>query len=243
MVKIMAKQTKELKPRIKRGQTELIIPHKDNYVTFIYPGEGPNTYRNVFERILERNLRPATGKETASLVYSVYCDKDFSNEPEAEEIRNIMRNRWLWTANRNFFTDKGVYVIPDPEAKGLSEKLDINELEKMLKNAKEVSGVKFSEDGKVRFAPKDTYKLENNTSEQLAENEFIIANYGKEGAEQLSEVSNKFPSKPYVYGLYIEEGNNSELRVSALGDYNGNRLYVSGGFDDSRLGHSFGVLK
>ena len=79
-----------------------------------------------------------------------------------------MRNRWLWVFNRNLWTDKGVYVVRDLEAKGLSETLSENELEKMPK------------EGKVRFVPKDSYKLEYNSPEELSKNGFVIASYGKQ---------------------------------------------------------------
>ena len=227
----------ESKAKIKRGITELIIPHENTVVTFAYPSFGTNTYRDVGKQILENNLQIPTSEQIASLLHASYCS-ELKDEPEFQNIRKIMSDRWLWVFNRNLWTDKGVYVIPDLEAKGLSETLNENELEALLKNGKEINGVRFSKDKKVRFAPKDSYK------DELAENGFVVASYGKEGAEQLAEISTKFLSGFRVYGLNLQKGDTSQLRCSALGGYGGYGLEVVGDdFDDYRRGCSFGVFK
>ncbi len=237
-------EIRKLKPLIVRGQTEIKVPYNDNYVSFVYPLIGSNTYLEVRKQILENKLKVPTTEQTASLLYSAYCIPEVYDEPEFESIREFIRNKWLWVFNRNLWTDKGVYVVQDLEVKGRTKKLEVSDLEKFLKNSEELNGVRFSEDGKVRFAPKETYKLEYNAKDELAENGFVIASYGKTGAEQLAKISEKFSNKPYVYGLNIQEGQNPELRVSALGVNGSNWLYLCGdNFGVDGVGRSFGVLK
>lgn len=237
-------ETQTVQPRIIRGElTKLVVPYRDKEITFAYPSFGPGIYNNVGKQILENNLQIPTADQTVALLNAAYFG-ELKDTPKFKEIRDLVGKSWLWIANRNLWTDKGVYVIPDPEAKGLSEKLDINKLEEMLKNAEEVNGVRFSKNGEVRFAPKETYKLECNTSDELAENGFVIASYGKQGAEKLAEISTEFLNKPYIHGLNIHEGNAPDLRCSALIGYCSGRIIFDGSsFDDSLLSHVFGVLK
>jgi hypothetical protein len=207
-------------PRINRGRFELMIPHEGGEIAVAHPFYKPNTYRNVGAEILGNNQRIPTGDEAASFIYSAYCSK-LKDEPEFEEARSIMKNNWFWVFNRVLWTPKGVYVIQDPEAVGRSQDLDESELEKYLSDSKEIKGVSFSKDNKVRFAKRGTYELGTNNYSDLAKNGFVIASHGLEGAEKLSEVSKQFHSKPYIYGLDTKV---PEQRVSALGG--------DGGFDD-----------
>ena len=223
---------------------ELYIPHEDKEITFAYPSFGPDTYQSVGKQILEHNLEIPTAEQTASLLYSAYFS-DEKNEPEFENIRDVMRNRWLWIFNRKLWTDKGVYTKFDPEAKGINEQLDIKNLEKKLRNGKEIKGieVRFSEDNCIRFAPKGSYKLGDHTPESLAKDGNVISEYGEEGAEKLGEIAAQFKYSLYLYGLNIIEPGNHGLRVSALGDGDVGLPVVGYGFDDSWGGHSFGVLR
>src|SRR3989344_6130092 len=229
--------------RVERGQTNLIVPYNSGELVYVHPRVGPNIYRAVGSEILKQGLLVPTGDYTAPLVHSAYCDDEVKNEPEFESVRETMKNGWLWVFNRNLWTDKGVYVFQDLEAKGLSEPLNLNELEKSLKGGREFNGIRFSEDGRVRFAPKELYVLGEHTPDSLSKDGFIIASFGKDGAEQIAEVSSKFKYNSMTYGLDIEEEQNPEQRISALGGvidserlrFNGDDL--GGGFG----GNAFGV--
>jgi hypothetical protein len=246
----MTNQT-QLQPRIERIEkiwtpdAKLYIPHEDNEVVFAYPSFGPNTYLNNGEQILDHNLAIATGDQIASLLHAAYYS-DFHDEPEFEDIRNIMKDRWISVFNRNLWTNKGVYIVQDTEAKCRTEELELSNLEKRLSRGTELSnGLRVSEDGTVRFAPKGSYELGYNSREGLTDNGFVIASYGEAGAKKLAEISltNHFENKPYVYGLDLKDGQNPVQRVSALGDYGGYRLYIDGNdFNDGRESHAFGVL-
>ena len=232
-------------PRVERlkevwtPDAKLHIPHNDGEVVFAYPSFGPDTYQGVGRQILGHNLALANGGQTASLLYSTYCS-DVKDEPEFKGIKDIVREKWVPVYMNVAWTDKGVFTQYDPEAKGLTEKLDINDLEKSLEGGTEYSqGIRFSDDGTVGFAPKDSYQLRYNTPEQLAQNGVVIAISGFEGAEKLAEISKEFPNKPCVHGSVLKEREYSRERVSALRALNvyGNSL---GG---EIYGNAFGVLE
>lgn len=230
-------------PRIVRGRTELWVPYGDSEIAFVSPKVGPNTYRNVGKEILENGQKVPTGDYTASLIHSAYCDSSVTNEPEFKDVKSTMGNNWLWVFNRNLWTSNGVYSIKDEKAIGRSEPLAVKDLEKMLKGGKEIRGIRFSKDEKVGFAPKGSYKFEENAPQEFSENGFIIAVHGIEGAKKLGEVSSKFRSKPYVYGIEVKDGQTKQT-VSAVGEY-GDWLGFSGSYwvDGYCDGYGFGVSR
>ena len=244
---------KTIRPRVERIErvwtpdSKLHILHRGKEAVFAYPSIGPDTYTAVGKKILEQGMKVPTGDYMASLLHSAYCNVSAASEPEFQNVRNIMKDNFLWVFNKDLWASEGVYTVPDLRAIGRSRPLSQNELEKMLKGGKEIKGIRFSKDKKVRFAPKETYKLGDHTSESLSKDGFVIANYDFEGAEKLGEVSTKFKHNPRTYGVNVEEGQSPELRVSALYDgrgINGSRLDVDGfNFGDYWDGHAFGVLK
>lgn len=241
----------------------MVVPHENREIGFDARIQGPSHYRSVGRELLARNLKVPIGDYTAHLLHASYCNPKTKNEPEFEEIRNsIMKHRWLWVFNRNLWTYEGVYVVPDFNAIGTIQSISIkprfvevrqsllnqNELEKMLKGGKELSwgGIRFSKDKSVRFAPKGSYELGKHTPESLAKDGFVIAGHSSRGAEELGEVSLKIMCKPETYGVNIQEGQNSEQKVSALRKRGyDNKLGVLGNCHGSLslLGHAFGVLK
>ncbi len=221
---------------------KLWTPYEQGQISFAFPSLGPNAYRNVGKEVLSHGLRVPTGDYTASLVHSAYCDTQVKDEPEFQNIREIMKNRWLWVFNNCLWTDKGVYVIQDLKAEGKDRKLNLKSLEKSVnaKGIKDVNGVRFSKDGRVRFAPKETYQLGEKTSQSLSEDGFVIASYDVDGAKRLGEVSGKFQSNPFTYGVVVSEGAQPELRISALGGIGGRLLVV--GYSFGGWGLAFGVF-
>jgi hypothetical protein len=223
----MESQTK-YQPRIVRGRVEMWVPHNGGEIAFAHPVVDANTYLKVGKKILNAGQKVPTGDYTASLLHSAYCN-DAGSEPEFKDVRGVMRANWLWVFNRNLWTDKGVYVVSDDSVIGRSQPLDISDLEKSLKGGKELSwgAIRVSEDGLTRFAPKGSYVLGDNTPNTLGNDGFVVASFGKDGAEKLGEVASKFRANPYTYGLDIQEGQQPELRVSAVGDYD-DRLWFDG---------------
>ncbi|MEN9626235.1 MAG: hypothetical protein RL557_563 [archaeon] len=231
------------KPRIVRGRIELWTPHTDKEIAFAYPSVGPNIYRELGKVILANNQLVPHGDYTAALLHAAYCVPEVRDEPEYKNVRDIMRRRWLSVFNKNRWTTNGVYVVQDTKAVGLSEPLPDN-LETLLEGATEVDGVRFSKNGKVRFAPKGTYQLGELTTDAFAKDGFVRASVGIEGAQKLAEVASCFKYNPRTWGLEIGENQDPEERVSALGDYVGSRLDLYGDyFGDGSGGHAFGVLQ
>ena len=225
--------------RIEREMKQLVVPHKKGEIAFAYPSVGPNIYSKVGAEILKQGMKVPIGGYIASLVHSVYSDDSVVSEPEFQEIKEIIRERELLIFNRNLWTKEGVYVVPDPEAIGKSQPLNQNDLEKMLKESKEFNGIRFSRDGKVRFAPKGSYQLGTHSPEYLTKDGFMIASYGTEGAEKLAEVSSKFPNQPTIHGI---ETDTPEQTVSSLGTYYFASLDVNGNHSENhRLSYAFGL--
>ena len=226
-------------PSIEREETRLIVPYAAGKLTFIYPPPSPNTYQEVGKSLLKRGLALPNGDQTAALLHTAFCVPEVYDEPEFQDIIDIMRVQWLWVFQINRWTDKGVYVVHDQQAIGRSMPLAEDNLEQRLADGAEIHGVRFSKDNTVRFAPTATYALEEHTPESLAEDGFMIASFGEECAEKMAEVARKFMFNPYIFGLAIEEGQNPEQEVIALGE--GDGLTINGNTFEDRNGLSLGV--
>ena len=214
--------------KVKEGRIELSAQHLDGEVTFIYPFAGPNTFAKVGEQINSQNLIRPTMAQTASLVYSAWQNPE---EKYSAEIIKVLKSRWLWAFNGLLYTSKGVYIQDLPKTENGRVSLSLSELEKKLKQG----------DPSVRFVP-NGYKTGEQSSSDLAKNPFVIDLAGKEGAEKLAEVSDKYKNKPYVYALTNVKG--QESRVAALGGSWGfGGLDVVGGFGDFGSGHALGVSR
>lgn len=241
------------KPRIERGRemTRVVVPHEREEVVFAYP-PFTDTYIAVGKRILKKGMNLPTGDRIASLLYSAFCDYSVKDEPEFKKINAMMRRLTpFWVFNRNLWIPEGVYVVQDLEAIGTSESLNQNELEKILKGGKELSwgGIRFSKDGRVRFAPEGSYSYPDRfgeyTSKSLAKDGFVIASYGIEGAKKLGEVSKKLRYKPSVcHAIGKDKQEQKVSSLSGAGSTDDVGLVVSGAdFDDFLSGRAFGVLK
>ncbi|MBS3077987.1 hypothetical protein J4412_00590, partial [Candidatus Pacearchaeota archaeon] len=95
-------------------------------------------------------------------------------------------------------------------------------------------------DSDVKFVPFG-YKTETQTPNELEKNSYIIARYGKEGAEKMAEVSSKYKVNPYLFSF--KSVDEERQRMSALiSNWYGGRLDVDGDvWDGGGGGHSFGV--
>ncbi|MFA5992886.1 MAG: hypothetical protein WC796_04225 [Candidatus Pacearchaeota archaeon] len=232
--------------RVVRERAELWVPHGDEEIAFVSHSFGPNNYPNVGNAILAKGLKVPTGDYTASLLYTAYCDDSAVSEPEFVEVRNKMKKNCLWVFNTNLWARNGVYVLQDEVATGRDKILKAKDLEEMLKGGRELSsgGVRVSNDGRVRFAPKGSYVLGSNTPEAFAKDGFIIASCGQAGAEKLGEVTAKFKTDPEIQGFDIEEGRTPKQRVSAVDEYHGRFNFIGQGwFGGNDINHAFAVLR
>jgi hypothetical protein len=211
---------------------------------FVYPTFEGN-YSTSGKQILEKGLSLATGDQIADLLRPAYCVPEVAIENEFQNIRDTMKQRWLWVGNRILWTDKGVYVVQDPKAIGRTEDLTVRELEDALRDGKEFSwgGVRVSSDKTIRFAPKGSYNFGEHTPDSFAEDGFIIASVNPEGAKKMGEISSKFRYLPTIFGKDIREGGSPELRLSAVDDCNGRLSFNCSSWNGGGSGRAFGVKK
>ena len=100
-------QTKTKELRAREGRTELDITHNGQDLTFIYPVYGPGTYATVKEAIESAGLKTPTMAEQSSLIHTVFnSDDKYSNE-----IKQLMKNRYLWAFTGTLYIpNKGAYI-------------------------------------------------------------------------------------------------------------------------------------
>ena len=223
--------------KVKEGRIELIVEHKGKDLTFVYPPVGPSNYLGCLSQLRERNLRGPTLGETVSLLYAAFN----SSDKYSEEIKRIMKNNRFFGFTGSLYLPRGegdysngVIIQDNPEIINGRVSMDKKSLVEKLE----------SRDSSVRFVPFG-YKTEEQTSEELSKNSFIIGLVGQEGAEKLAVISDKHSRGPYVWSF--RQVNDELPRVSTLGsdgeldDYG---LVVDGGsWDDyDGGGYAFGVL-
>ncbi len=210
--------------------TKLYAPHLNGESTFIHPAKGPGTYIQVAKQLEEDNLHQPTMSQNTSLVYSAWQNPE---EKYSKEIIDILRNNWLWCFNGILYEPKeGVYIQDNPEIKNGRVFMDKSDLVKKLE----------AKDPTVRFVPFG-YKINEQTSKQLANNKFVQALAGEESAQKLAEASANYKFKPCVWSFdNIDE---QLIKVASLDELRGldvNGLDVYGDFSgDDWDGHAFGV--
>ena len=214
----------------------LIVPHAGGELSFQHP-VFKGTYGNVAEQIDKDGLKRPNSPKTASLVYGAW--KNSEGEKESEIIK-ILINNWLWEFTGNLYLPKsneeinnGVILEYNPKITNGKLIMDKNSLVQRLKK----------NDSSVNFVPFG-YKIDSQNLFEFQKNSYIVARYGKEGAEKIAEVASKYKSNPYIRSF--KSVDEETARMSALGsnwDFGG-RLFVFGdGWVDGDQCHAFGVKK
>ncbi len=216
------------------GITKLRVSHEGGKLTFQYPAFRGN-YGNVANAINNDNLKRPNSSETASLVYDAFKNSDGKYE---SEIIKILNDTLLWEFTGNLYLpklnekiDNGVILEYNPKIENGKLIMDKNSLIKRLKE----------NDSNVKFVPFG-FKTGKQNLIELQKNPYIVARYGKEGAEKIAEIASKYKNEPYVYSF--DSVNEEKVRMSALfRDWGSvNRLIVLGNYWFSDYdGHAFGV--
>ena len=212
-------------------RTKLFVPHNGGELTFLHPPYGPDTYANVGLAIEQDQLKRPTMPETASLVHTAFN----SDDPRYIQIRDIMEREWLYAFTGTLrVTGKGVYIQDDPKIRNGMPFMDGVSLEQKLS----------AKDPNVRHVPFG-YKVGEMTSLQLAENAYVIALAGEEGAKKLTalaEVAEKYYSTmPYLWSP--EPVEQTLTSVSAIvSRLFGQRLGIVSSSGIDNLGRAFGLL-
>src|SRR3989338_2647293 len=226
----MAQTTQNKTLRIKEGRTELTADHLGRDLTFIHPHFGPDTYANVGSQIEQADLIRPTMSQITSLVHTSYN----SNDRYSKEIVELMKDAYLrGFTGSHYVPNKGAYIQEDPQIRNGMPFMDESDLVRKLE----------ANDPNVRFVPFG-FKTEEMTPIQLANNDYVKALVGEEGAEKLAEISDKHRYKPYLYSF--ESVDEPLTRVSALlSNWNlDDRLYVLGNYHGFNwYGYSFGVSR
>jgi len=195
---------------VKEG-LKLVTTCNKKDLTFLHKTYGPDNYANIKAQIKQDKLSVPTMAETVSLVYSAFnLDNKFSHE-----IIDVLEHLWLWTFTGTLFTPNVTYIQDDPEIRGGIPYMEESDLIKKLEN----------NDPAVRFAPVG-YETKEMSSYNLARNKYIIGLAGKEGAEKLAKIADKYNHRPYLW--CFKTFNKSVTKVSLLGAdwFKGRRLYV-----------------
>lgn len=226
------------------------IPHEGGELSFQYPAFR-GTYLNVAEQIDKEKLKRPSSAETASLVYHAWKNP---KEQYSQEILSILKHSGFWEFTGNLYLpnsneeiNNGVILETNPKlVMGI---LEMNKSSLVQKLNKKNPLVKF-----VPFG----YKIKEQTWRELEKNDYIIARYGKEGAQKIAEIASKYKNNPYVESFkFFDEMETITSFMSCLGEgwdchgelvvgdgeKFGYRLVVSQDDKDDYHGLAFGVEK
>lgn len=208
----------EFKPEIVRKMSEIWVRHGEGKIAFAHPVIVGGSYDDCKRKIVKRGLEIPTAEQTISFIHSLAKYYKHDNSPEIDDFRKILYDEGVLIFNRNYWTPEGVYVLQDQDLE--TKRPSKEDLEEMLKDGEEISRVRFSRDGRLRFAPSSSFKLEYQNPKTILNNGFIIASFGLEGTKKLAETStnllslqgykilvkvtpdiNFFDNRPYSYLL------------------------------------------
>ena len=214
------------------------IPHEGGAIAFQYPSFR-GTYGSVAGKIDKEGLKRPNSPETSSLVYDAFKNPEGQYE---QEILKILEKNWFWEFTGNLYlpqsseeVSNGVIIEHNPTIANGNLAMDKSDLIKRLQG----------NDSNVKFVPFG-YKTGEQNLGDLQKNPYVVARYGKEGAEKIVEIASKFRNNPNVWSFDFV--NEEQTRTSAL-SYDGRffgttMLLVDGSYWlDDNIGRSFGVLK
>ncbi len=221
---------------VKEGKTYLTVPHERGKLTFQYPF-FKGYFGDIANAIEKAGLKKPNSSETASLVYDAFNNPSGKYE---SEIIDIMNNYWFGEFTGNLYLPKsneevnnGVIIDNNPVIKNGKLIMNKNDLVKRLKEND--SNVKF-----VQFG----FKTGSQNLIELQKNPYIVARYGKEGAEKIAEISSKYKSNPYLWSF--DSVDKEEVRMSALGrgwSLDGGLIVDGDNWSGDDGGLAFGIVK
>ena len=218
------------------GKTYLTeIPHEGRKLTFQYPAFR-GTYGSVAESIDKEGLQRPISSETASLVYDAFQNEKGEYE---SQIIDILKDAWIWEFTGNLYLPKSNEEVSNGVI--LENNPDISTNRRLNMNKQSLVKRLQSNDPLVKFVPFG-YKTGEQNLIELQENPYIVARYGEEGAQKISEVASKYKKSPVLYSF--DSVDEEKARMSALGrDWSfGCGLCVYGSdWGDNSIGHAFGV--
>ena len=203
---------------------------------------GPMDFAGLRDPIYGKGFRMPTIPELVHLVYSSLENK--KGYKTAKNVVKTLNSHWITGNTGILYAPEGMFVQDNPELKNFGRiSMDQKTLQSKLGSHEEI-GVKFSDDGSVRFTPYN-FERKSQTPLKLSRNTGIIALVGgKENAEKLAKASEHYRAKSYFRAL---EKGPSVTRVAGLSsDYLliNSRLVVDADDVESFVSRfSFGVQK
>ncbi len=194
------------KPKIGESGGEISLPNEG--LTFSTQWVVPTNFFGLRQFDYHPGFRMSTMPELIPLVLS------FLESPDPIVIERML-DRYYITGNTGvLYTPEGMFVQDNPHLLP-SERIhmDAEKLKSKL-SSHERNSVVFSDDGSVRFTPRN-FKRGSQTPLELSTNSGIIALVGDEGnAEKLARVSEHYNSDPCFFASDSAEP--SEIRVPSL---------------------------
>src|SRR3989338_2626200 len=168
-----------------KERIELAVKHLGEDLTFVYPPTSLGNYANTQRVIEEAGFLPPTMAQTASLVHAAFSSEDIYSK----EIKKLLEDRYLWAYTGTLTVpNKGLYIQDhQPIVNGMPN-ISSDDLERRVK------------EGKLRFVPFG-FKTGEMSPSDLAENPYVQALAGQEGAEKLAKVAEKYESNPFLWVL------------------------------------------
>lgn len=221
----------ETTSRIEEFKVEVWTPEANWHIpkakaVFIFPAFGRRNYGAVVKKALANGQRLPTGEKDAFMLDEAYnsANNEVKNSLRTKFVRDdVMFNGWLWVPVVNVWTpnntkNPGKYGVFDENGEGLERVYTTEELEDRLSSGFNERGVRFSNDRKVSFAPRNTFNGGYHDRGTLSQDGAFISNYGVEGAEKLDKVAENFPQKPYSW--IVDNNTNKPIQtLSALGRF------------------------
>lgn len=194
--------------------------------TFPYVLKGPTNYFKGNFDLSNSRFRNLNPEGLAALANETYFEREPNDHRFFRSFREVMRSHWIWVPTRNAWTVSGVHILSERYAK--SQTLDTDE----------IINSSFSQ-----FVPQSELTLGENSPDQLIRNGFVNLTYGREGTRLLAELASRFKLCPLVCGVERANGERPIATVSALDDYFGWRLRISGyDLPDSHSGYTVGIV-
>ncbi|MEK6895687.1 MAG: hypothetical protein AABX48_04160, partial [Nanoarchaeota archaeon] len=179
--------------KVQEGKTYLTVPHEGKELTFQHPAFR-GTYGNVAKAVDNEALGRPISSETASLVYDAFQNPKGDYE---SRIIDISKNNLFWEFTGNLYLPKsneevsnGVILENNPQI--ANGRLNMNR-QSLIKRLQE-------SDLLVKFVPFG-YKTGEQNLIELQKNPYIVARYGEEGAQKISEVASKYKKSPVLFSF------------------------------------------
>jgi len=197
-------------------ETELEFIFQQNPAPTPYHLESSRKYCEAGQKLISAGFPLMSGEELISFLYPFYNRK--KRHPESPTL-TLMEQGLLWVFNKNIWTPDGVYVLHDQKAEGITQDVDLPSPDKMFQGGKEIKGVWFSPEERVRFAPQETYQKETKEG-------FLIASLGIEQAQHFWEIASFFRQPPRIFTPNLH-GEQQKQSVSALYHCYGKRGWIN----------------